>query len=111
MGTKPFKSESKLTELSNFNSENGDVFEEFQEIKSCCGIEYIKLTKSISVVKLEKLIWENEFILNCQSIKAECRWANELLETIKVTKLPRTKYLLQMNEIKKVSESLIIPEN
>lgn len=29
MGSKPAKSMTKVTELSNFNSENGDVFEEF----------------------------------------------------------------------------------
>jgi len=26
MGSKPVKSQTKLTELSNFNSENGDVY-------------------------------------------------------------------------------------
>lgn len=48
---------------------------------------------------------------NCQAIKHECRWASELWDLVRVTKLSRTKYLVEVNEIKKQNESVIIPEN
>jgi hypothetical protein len=91
---------STNAELTRTYSGQESTWEESVEIHQCCGIKVEKIKRSNINLNLEKIVWEDNFIDNCQSIANEFGWANDLIDLVGNCELAKTKYFIEVNMLK-----------
>lgn len=47
-----------------------------------------------------KVIWENNFITHCTSIREEFKWASELIDLVASSRQPKTAFFREINDLK-----------
>jgi hypothetical protein len=48
----------------------------------------------------EKIIWENNFVRNCEEVREEFAWADDMIEVVNNCELVKTKYFKEMETLK-----------
>lgn len=49
---------------------------------------------------LEKFVWEDNFLSNCNVIRQEFKWVDPLIELVKNNKLSRAKFMREISQLK-----------